>query len=269
MTTALIHLLLAFGIVVVVPLALPLAGARRWVLAARLVGPLAAISFLVRPGLLAGALALPWLFVCIAIALDRARRVRGFGRREIVETLPLAYLVGGAGWLALARYGRITFGFGPRIVELAAMHFHYAGFVASVWMLQIAGLVRSWPARAALVAVLLATPLTAAGITFAPVFGAAGAGCFLAGAVAGSVIVLKDVVPRSSPPGSAFLAASAWAVAGTIALAVLYSVGQWLGTPGPSLATMAWTHGVLNAFVFGLCGVSGWRMVGSPPEKRA
>jgi hypothetical protein len=53
-----------------------------------------------------------------------------------------------------------------------------------------------------------------------------------------------------------------------MALAIVYSLGQWAGTPAPSIEVMAWTHGLLNAVGFSFFGALGWHLQ-SAPSKRA
>jgi hypothetical protein len=157
-------------------------------------------------------------------------------------------------------------GFGRTIVELTAVHFHYAGFVAPVAIQMLVRWLGSneprrcrW-ARAAHVAVLAATPLTAAGIAIAPAIGGAGAMLFAAGLVTGSTLTLTHVVPSARGAAALLLGTSALSVAGAMVLAVVYALGQWLGTPAPGIAAMARSHGVLNAIGFSFLGVAGWRL---------
>lgn len=161
------------------------------------------------------------------------------------------------------------------------MHFHFAGFVAPVLLLRLIGWLRTQgrddrAARLSLLAVLAATPLTAAGITFEPALGAAGAVLFGAGLTAASLLTLRWVVPRTDVLGKVLLATSSLSVIVALGLAVAYALGQWLGTPAPSLPVMVRTHGLLNAAGFGLAGTLGWLWEerrgapgGAPLETRA
>jgi hypothetical protein len=264
-TTEVIHLLLIFGTVVVVPLTLTLVRQQEKTSMAVVVGVLASSSFMLDPGTSAALLTVPWLALACWIAVARLRSIAAVRFDELIDAIPVLYLVGGAGWLVIARYGRIDLGFGPRITELAAVHFHYAGYVASLLTVQLVRWLKvnssrlTRLARVALVAVLAGTPLTAAGIMFTPALGAAGAALFTASVATGSALTLGAVIPSVGRTTRLFLTASALSIVGTIALAVAYSLGQWLGTPAPSLSTMAWSHGILNALAFALCGTLGWR----------
>lgn len=268
MADTMIVLALVLAVLVVVPLALQLAGRRPL---DRRLGPLvlgaaaaAAVAMLPDEGVLAAALAVPWFVVVGVLAL---RHLVPFDVRTLLRdalaVLPFAYLVTGAGWLVISRYGGRPLGFGDTIVELTAVHFHYAGFVAPVLVLRLAGWLDAHGrddrlARLALSAVLAATPLTAAGITFEPALGALGAALFAGGLTASSVATLRRVVPRADGPAKVLLAISALSVVAGVALALAYALGQWLGTPAPALSLMVRTHGVLNGVGFALLGVSGW-----------
>lgn len=268
MTGVMIHIVLAGAVVLVVPLALRLDARRplapdHFTLALA-AGQAGALSLLFDRGWTAAAFASVWL---LAVTLLAVRHVLPLDLRRLVraapEVVPFGYLVVGAGWLVVSRYGGRPLGFDGTIVELTAVHFHYAGFVAPIVILRlIRGLASgdrsAAAARAALVAVLVATPLTAAGITFEPALGAAGAALFAAGLTVSSVLTLGRVFPHARGASRILLGVSSVSVIAAMALAVAYGFGQWLGTPAPSLPAMVRTHGVLNSAGFALCGVLGW-----------
>ena len=268
MAAVTIDLALALGLVVVVPLALGL-DRRRPLDPARIpfvagAGLVAAGSLLLDEGLLAAALTIPWLVTAAIGALRHAVPVDARAWiRAAPAILPFAYAVAGAGWLLVSRYGGRPLDFGDTIVELTAIHFHYAGLVAPLLVLSLVRWLRldgksGTAARASLVAVLAATPLTAAGITFEPALGAAGAVAFACGLTTASLLTLTRVLPKVRRTSRVLLGISSASVIASMALAVAYAFGQWLGTPSPSLQVMANTHGVLNAVGFALAGVLGW-----------
>lgn len=274
MTMPLIDVLLAFAMVVVVPLSIRLhGGGRRQLAAAAIVGASSSLSFLLPEGPAAAFLASGWVLVPGFLIVgfrdgSRLRSVRGWA-----EALPAAYLLVGTSWLVVSRFGARPLGFSAEIVELTAVHFHYAGFVAPTLLARLvewleshdSGLLRlgslsHW-------AVLVATPVTAVGITFSAAVGSLGAVLFSVGLVTTSAITLREVT--RSVPGRAAVAliVSALSVLAAMLLALAYAFGQWLGTPAPSLATMAWTHGVLNAVGFAFSGVVGWFLVDQDRER--
>lgn len=279
MTQTLIHGALGLGVVLVVPLALrldrrrpPFTGLFALALAA---GSCAGLSFLLSDGILPAASAAPWLAFALFLAL---RHVFPIDVPELLraatEVLPFAYLVTGAAWLVISRHGARPLGFSDTIVELTAVHFHYAGFVAPVLLLRLVDRMQTDGrsgrlARLSLGAVLAATPLTAAGITFEPALGAAGAVLFASGLTVSAVLTLRWVVPTTDSPGKVLLTTSSLSVIVSLGLAVAYALGQWLGTAAPSLPMMVRTHGVLNAVGFGLAGVLGWLREENPGVRGA
>lgn len=266
MTAVLIDWLLAFALVVVVPLTLRLEYVRR-AGGVVIVGVVSASSFLLPRGMAAAALTLPWVIVAtyVTIFSIRANRVRSFD--GVLRVLPAIYLVIGAGWLAISRYGARPLRFSDEIVELTAMHFHYAGFVTPFLVFQLwQWLADHEPGRAQWgrhlsAAVVTATPITAAGITFAPALGAVGATLFAIALTTTSVIVLTRTVPSVGGLAALLLSISSLTVIATMILAVAYSLGQWLGTPAPSVPVMVWTHGLGNAVAFAFTGVLGWTVL--------
>src|SRR5712664_1477307 len=101
--------------------------------------PIAALfgvtAFFFPAGRWAATLATPWLAVCIFLGLFAARRILR-SRARPLDALCFAiaqiYLPVGAIWFVLSRYGARPLGFYEPIVLLTAVHFHYAGFAASV-----------------------------------------------------------------------------------------------------------------------------------------
>ena len=265
MTTALIDLALGLALVVVVPLALTLDSPRpprRTHRAAVVVaGVTASFSFTVAEGPAAAALASAWLVAVASLALRHLWPVRIRDTlADLPRVLPSLYLVVGGAWLVISRYGGRPLGFSDEIVELTAVHFHYAGFVAPLLLLRLIRRLRTDEGlvRTALAAVLAATPLTAAGITFSAPLGTLGALLFAGGLTTASWLTLRRVVPDTSRPAAVLLGVSSLSVIASMALAVLYALGQWLGAPAPSLPAMVRTHGALNALGFALAGTTGW-----------
>ena len=258
--------LLCVALVVVVPLALEFLEVTRGPrLAAAAAGAVASSSFLVDEGSVAGAIAATWLLVPLTLAARHLAQ-RRWGFEQAVSGIAVIYLLMGAGWLVTSRSGARPFGFGDVVVELTAVHFHYAGAVASLLALQLVTWLRASGSRhvrvatIALVLVVTATAVTAAGFALTtPSLGALGALMFSVGLVLGAALILSEVRPVI-PNGGLLLTVSALSVVASMALAIAYSTGEWLGTPAPTIAMMARTHGMLNAFGFCLAGILGWRL---------
>src|SRR5207244_8883714 len=137
---------------------------------------MAIVSFLIAPGALAGAIALGWLISCGVtslaglVELIERRSVRPI---QLVPAAAVAYLSVGAGWLVVSRGGIRPLGFSQVIVELTGVHFHYAGFAATlmaalaVVALRDRGKLATLSSTAALL-VVAGVPITAAGIATRP-----------------------------------------------------------------------------------------------------
>jgi hypothetical protein len=283
--TATIARLLLLAVLVVVPLALPLAtppaGASRAALpyrAALVAQPFAAalvvISFLMPVGLPAALLALGWLLLSGLAALTGLLRLlsrRNARADELCIDAGLLYLPVGAVWLLFNRIGFGPLGFGDTIVILTAVHFHYAGFAAPI----LAGLAgrRIAAARPALwqlfrlvaAGVIAGIALVAAGITlarFTPVIEVAAAVLFAASMLALAALVLLVVVPAMRGRlAQALLAVSAASLVMTMLLAASYALGRFVGTPLLDISRMVQFHGWLNALGFVLCGLLAWTKI--------
>src|SRR5688500_11360006 len=67
-------------------------------------GAIASTSFLVSKGTAAAVLCVPWIVVCAAVGLEKLGHPRTLIAR-LAFLLPHGYLVFGAGWLIISRYG--------------------------------------------------------------------------------------------------------------------------------------------------------------------
>lgn len=266
----LVEALLVLGLLLVVPAALglhPLVGRRA--LPAVVGGAIVASAALAgQPSATTALLTVPWLVVVVALAMLGGRRWLSGSRSldGIAWPAALAYLAVGAAWLFLDRLGAEPVGVEQPFVLLTAVHFHYAGFTATV----LAALVRSRSAAAAprlsaamVAAVVAAPPIVAVGFTFVGLLQVVGAAVLTAGLFALSWLTLRVVVPGASDRLTrGLLVVSSLAVVAPMLLAVQWAVGWNFGTPALSIPAMAQTHGVTNAVGFALCGVIGWRRLG-------
>ena len=255
---------LVFGMVIVVPMAMILSdrlqGRSRipkWVpVAAALI---ASMSFLVSKGTTSAALCLPWILVCGAVGLEKVGHPRALIAR-LAFLLPHGYLVFGAGWLIVSRYGGRPLDLPAVIVELTAVHFHYAGFVAPI----VIAITRDHQARArsgllvALWLALAASPLTALGFVYSATIGAVGAVTFMAGLMLWSLITFALVLRNMTRDARIPMAIAAVSVLFSMTLAAVYAIGVAAGESWIQIPTMARTHGLLNAFGFSFCGAGAW-----------
>ena len=257
--------LLVVGLLIVVIAGLqlhPYVG-ERWMPA--VVGSVVAASLSLQDNGPSAAFTAPWVVVTVLLAAMAGWHwVRHERTLEaLVWPAALAYLSVGAVWLLLHALRIEPVGVRPPFVLLTAVHFHYAGFTATV----LAALVRRRTAARAprlsaamLVAVVVAPPIVALGFTFVGVLQVVGAAVLTGGLFVLSWLTLRVVVPDVTDRLAHWLlVVSALAVLVPMVLAVQWAIGWNFDTPALSIPMMARTHGVANALGFALCGVLGWR----------
>ncbi|MEO6393852.1 MAG: YndJ family protein [Pyrinomonadaceae bacterium] len=239
------------------------------------IGALAATVALLFPaGRRAGGFALVWFGVTCVIALNGISRfvLRGSIRsEELAISFGLMFVSVGGAWFWMSRQGFHPLGFDEPIVLLTGMHFHYTGFAAPILTgltgraMRESGVSAGLLYRLTVGALLIGTPIVAAGITIPiPLLALAGAFmisaslCLLAGLVIGRIV---PMVPTRLA-GVFLLISSGSAVVGMI-LAFLYAYSQVAQKVILTIPQMAYTHGILNAIGFALCGLMGWALVRS------
>lgn len=279
--TELVHRIVFFAVLVIVPLALSLvtAGEQRisTVLyrAAVLVQPVAAVitiaSFFFEKGVLSASLSAVWLVVSGIVALLGLSRFTARGLFPVHETsvdAGLLYLPVAGGWLIVYRLGVQPFDYGEMIILLTVVHFHFAGFAAPI----IAGLTGEMLASTSyspgrlyafiVFAIVAAMPLVAAGITFSPLAGLAGTLLLSSGLVTLAVLTIRRVVPAiSSSSARLLLSIAALSSCTAMVLACLYAYSLVAHVLILRIPTMAMTHGLLNAFGFATCSLLAWSTI--------
>ena len=278
----LIHRIVLFGVMVVVPLGLSLVppSTDSWFYNIALgLTSLAAIfttiSFFLDKGVLAAAFVCGTFIVYIVIALYGVTRLisRGglFPLAESSIDAGLLYLPVAGAWLVVDRLGIQPFGFGETIILLTAVHFHFAGFAAPI----IAGMngrllaTRHYPKPIfafSIFAIVAAMPLVAAGITLSPLIGFFGALLLTIGLVLLAVLTVGWVRPAIAGPGKQILLIfGALSSCSAMVLASLYSYSLATHTLILTIPMMAMTHGILNAFGFVACSLFVWSRI-APKE---
>lgn len=265
--TELIHKIVFFAILVIVPLGLAVAGddfGSLWLYKVVVfVQPFAALvtgaSFFVAMGLRAALLASAWLILTGLVALSGLSRLLARGvypLHELSIDAGLLYLPVAAVWLVVYRFGVQPFDYSETIILLTVVHFHFAGFAAPI----IAGAngrvlaTRKYPHKLfaiSIFAIVAAMPLVAAGITFTPLVGLLGTLVLSAGLVLLAVLTLGWVLPSVGSKGKRLLlvVAALSSCAGMV-LACLYAYSLVANVLILKIPTMAMTHGILNAFGF-------------------
>jgi len=268
----LVHKVVFWAVLVIVPLGLSVVGGQsklyKLIVFAQPVAALLTIaSFLVQKGVLSAALASAWLILNILIALFGLVRLtrRGFHRiEELSIDGGLLYLPVAGAWLVIYRLGVQPFDYGEMIILLTVVHFHFAGFATPI----IAGMSgrvlahRDYPRNVfglSVFALIASMPLVAAGITFAPWIGFAGALLLTTGLVLLAVLTIGWVRPSiTSKVWRALLVFGAISSCAAMVLACLYAYSVATQTLIITIPGMARTHGLLNAFGFVTCSLLVW-----------
>lgn len=217
---------------------------------------LAALAFVPDQGVLAALLTLPWLAVGVAAGLIGAGKF--LSRRRIDPTIgidvALAFLTVGALWLTVSRAGANPLGFSDAIVQLTAVHFHYAGFALPI----VAALAAHRADRGSFIPlwVTVGVLLTAIGITVGGPLEWAAATFMAAGGLATAVLVAHSAgAHRGAARGLLVVAAVSLALGMALALGWAWSIQ--FGWTYLGLDQMARGHGTLNAIGFGFAALTG------------
>lgn len=236
----------------------------------------AALSFLLEPGTWAGVFCGFWLLFSFALAAHSIYRFierKGPGPlHELALDIGKIYLPIGALWLLASRLGVSVMGFGGVIALLTAVHFHYAGLLAST-LAGLAGRHMDGAPTASLYrlttpAVLVGPVLVAVGIVLssqqvvaASIVEVAAATLLATGVALLAASVIVGVVPQL-PRISSQILLTLWGLASTVAmvLAVLYALAMATEAEFMNIPRMVIMHGALNAGG-ALAGLLGWRLL--------
>jgi hypothetical protein len=228
-------------------------------------GILLAMSFGLPAGPLAALLAAPWLVVAGWVALAAGLRLLLDPTRlrpdpRLVTGAAVAFLAAGATFAFVGRLGVVFFGFPPEMTLLAAVHFHFAGFVLTLVGALAYRLRPARPLAIALAVVIVGIPLTAIGFFDLPLANWAGAMLTAAGGfgIGVSTVVLAGGLQTRAARSLARLAGLCLVV--SMPLAVVHATGVFVGAAWLDMATMARIHGGLNSFGFGLAAMLAWTL---------
>ncbi|MFT5681001.1 MAG: hypothetical protein ACI8RZ_001907 [Myxococcota bacterium] len=251
-------MLLGLGVLVIVPL-----GVSTRIAWLALVCGVPLIAALGMPqGTLAGMLAVPWLMLTIGLAVAGMGRILRRGGQEpselCVDTGHVLVLVGGS-WALLDRLGVRPWDYDPLLVQLTAVHFHFAGFALPL----LAGMVgRQRPGgtpRWIVTGILAGMPLVAGGLLISQITGWHG-GEWLPSwllAAAGMGVAGCQIAEAWRRPSirSLLLALSGGALLVGMFMAGSWGLARAWGLPWPTMIDMFKLHGLLNAFGFSLLGL--------------
>lgn len=263
--TALVNIIVAVGMLAVVPLGLALLGhariARLWLIA----GLLGAASLWLPRGPVAVALAAAYAAAALALAVTTPPRLTRTPSGLAIATARVGPAIAATALVA-ERGGHELFGFDLEILSLTVPHLHFAGFAAAL----IAGLVAraSATSRLAVPAALCVpggTALVLVGYFLGDTWELAGAIVLTGGMWAVAVLTWRELRPADAIT-RALLRTSAGTLAVTMVLALSYAVGEAFTLPHLSHTWMAATHGVANALGFALCGLLAWHRLERTPR---
>jgi hypothetical protein len=226
---------------------------------------LVVVSFLIRTGVAAALLVVPWLLLsasCGVIGLLRLRRDGPRRMDELCLHAALIYWPVGCLWLVISRLGVNPLGFSDDIVLLTAVHFHYAGFAALTMLGMTGRHAEGMLYRATAWGAIAGIPTLALGITFSASLECAAALLLALSLVSAAGLTAFVVLPRvTHRTARVMLAVSVASLVAAMAFAGIYALGKYNGRDWIDIPEMAAMHGVINALGFSLCGLVGWNLV--------
>jgi YndJ-like protein len=284
-------LILLLALLVLVPLAIPLAalapgdgetdiGAALAIVLQSMAALGGSLALLAGTGSILAALgAVVWfLFTALLGGVGLARLARLLQRRglplpELCLAVALVYLPIGGAWFLLSRLGIRPLGFSATTVLLTAVHFHVIT-LAAILMTGLTGTAlratrggmaqRLYSVAAA--GMLVFPLLVALGITVTQLTGntiveSSSATLLALSLLLVTVLGLRYVLPATPALfARALLVIANLAVVATMLLAAAYALGRTTGAWTITIDQMVTSHGWLNALAFGVCGVLGWRL---------
>lgn len=234
------------------------------------------ISLFMSRGVFAAVAATIWLLFTLLIALLGLlllMQKRGRQLANICLAVAFIYVPIGGVWMVFDRLGIQPLGFSRTTVLLTAVHFHFITLAAliitgltgrAIHAMQRRGL---WKIYRVIAGCMLVNPLlVAAGITVSQVTGVSfleSVGAYLLAFCLISIALfnLSFVVPATTPLlARVLLVISSTAVVFTMLFVCAYILGAVTGKWTITISQMITFHGWVNALVFGLCGLLGWRL---------
>jgi hypothetical protein len=209
-------------------------------------------------------LPISWLLICLCVSWRGMNRLLAF-RLESFSQFCFAsgecYIAVGGVWLVMSRIGLHPAGFQEPIVLLTAVHFHFAGFLSSIF----AGLTYSqlqstkWakPLRIILLGTLLGPGLLGISFLISPKLKLIAVILIVIGqcGLAAGMARIGTTIARGASSVLLMLAAASVAIA--MIYAAIWALGEYPLQPMTDLSNMERIHGVLNSIGFGVIGLLG------------
>jgi hypothetical protein len=230
----------------------------------------AIFALAIERGPAAALLTLPWWLATVGLAIAAARNLVRELLAVRLATAPwrlgaavaTGFLAVGATWLVLDRAALQPFGFGRTIVLLTAVHFHVAGFVLTLTGSLAARRRPGVGVHAAVVALVVGTPLTALGFFGLPQVSWLGAILVAAGGIGIGLATIAVARGAADRPASALLTVAGATLFVTMPLAAAYASGTTFGIAFLDIPAMAAIHGGLNVVGFAIPAMAGWHRIG-------
>jgi YndJ-like protein len=223
------------------------------------------ISFLYPVGITAAILCVYWLLICLCIAWGGINRLFTFRAESFPQfcvAVAECYIAVGGIWLVMSRAGLHPAGFQEPIVLLTAVHFHFAGFLSSIF----AGLTydqlqtTKWakPRRIILLGTLLGPGLLGISFLISPKLKLIAVILIVIGqcGLAAGMARISTTIARGASSVLLMLAAASVAIA--MIYAAKWALGEYPLQPMTDLSHMERIHGVLNSIGFSAIGLVGW-----------
>ncbi|MFZ4847282.1 YndJ family protein [Enterococcus casseliflavus] len=215
-----------------------------------------------------GGFALIWWMYTVFIALYAIFRLWETKIHRIEETsvlFGLIYLAGGGFWFfAYAAHLQIM-QFGPLIILLTAVHFHYSAFLIPIFNGLLGRTIRkhrmlySWITWV----ILLSPLLIALGITYSKTLDVIAVSIYMAAIYLHAFLVFTAAFRTKT--GTFLIRLSSAVLMITIAFSMIYSFGVFRQEVTLTINQMIWIHGFVNAFGVILPALIGWRIEDAKP----
>ncbi|TDY53110.1 YndJ family protein [Bacillus subtilis] len=215
-----------------------------------------------------GGFALIWWMYTVFIALYAILRLWETKIHRIEETsvlFGLIYLAGGGFWFfAYAAHLQIM-QFGPLIILLTAVHFHYSAFLIPIFNGLLGRTIRkhrmlySWITWV----ILLSPLLIALGITYSKTLDVIAVSIYMAAIYLHAFLVFMAAFRTKT--GTFLILLSSAVLMITIAFSMIYSFGVFRQEVTLTINQMIWIHGFVNAFGVILPALIGWRIEDPKP----
>ncbi|ANF36764.1 YndJ family protein [Bacillus velezensis] len=209
-----------------------------------------------------------WLIYTLGLALYAVRRLTKTNIHRTEEISVMAgfiYLAGGGFWFFAYVLEIPVMNFGPLIVLLTAVHFHYSAFLIPIFNGLLGRIIREkrelyqWST----VIILISPILIALGITFSKTLDVIAVALYLAGLYVNAYLVFTG--PFVTKTGRVLIRSSSAVLMITIAFSLIYSYGVYREEATLTISQMIWIHGAVNAFGVILPALAGWRLENPRP----